>query len=132
MITNSAGLSGAKPTTMLTMPRLMSFCVVVSASHLTKYASRGVCPLECALAEEIVHERTDVEANLRPERLVVRLEDHPLQTAEEALLDEERRAAHGDVLVFIRRRIVAAQRACAPHDVAEDREGTKAIDAAAG
>ena len=30
MTTNSAGLSGAKPTTMLTMPRLMSFCVVVS------------------------------------------------------------------------------------------------------
>ena len=36
MITNSAGFSGAKPTTMLTMPRLMSFCVVVSLSHLTK------------------------------------------------------------------------------------------------
>src|SRR5688572_18639628 len=36
MITNSAGLSGAKPTTTLTMPRLMSFCVVVSLSHLTK------------------------------------------------------------------------------------------------
>ena len=36
MTTNSAGLSGAKPTTMLTMPRLMSFCVVVSLSHLTK------------------------------------------------------------------------------------------------
>ena len=36
MTTNSAGLSGAKPTRMLTMPRLMSFCVVVSPSHLTK------------------------------------------------------------------------------------------------
>lgn len=36
MITNSAGLSGAKPTTMFTMPRLMSFWVVVSRSHLTK------------------------------------------------------------------------------------------------
>ena len=36
MTTNSAGFSGAKPTTMLTMPRLMSFCVVVSLSHLTK------------------------------------------------------------------------------------------------
>jgi len=36
MITNSAGLSGAKPTRMLTMPRLTSLAVVVSLSHLTK------------------------------------------------------------------------------------------------
>ena len=44
MTTNSAGFSGAKPTAMLTMPRLTSSCVVVSLSHLTKYASRGVVP----------------------------------------------------------------------------------------
>ena len=44
MITNSAGLSGAKPTRIFTMPWLMSFCVVVSLSHFTKYASRGVWP----------------------------------------------------------------------------------------
>src|SRR5262249_49642007 len=44
MTTNSAGLSAAKPTTMLTMPRLVSVSVVVSLSHLTKYASRRVCP----------------------------------------------------------------------------------------
>src|SRR5262245_46082318 len=36
MTMNSAGLSGANPTTTLTMPRLMSFCVVVSESTLTK------------------------------------------------------------------------------------------------
>src|SRR5262249_22294828 len=36
MITNSAGLSGAKPTRMLTTPRLMSSWVVVSLSHLTR------------------------------------------------------------------------------------------------
>ena len=36
MMTNSAGFSGAKPTRMLTMPRSMSFCVVVFLSHLTK------------------------------------------------------------------------------------------------
>src|SRR5262249_41865878 len=35
-MTNSAGLSGAKPTRMLTIPRLTSFWVVVSLSHLTK------------------------------------------------------------------------------------------------
>jgi hypothetical protein len=41
MTTNSAGFSGAKPTWMLTMPRLMSACVVVVLSQRTKYASRG-------------------------------------------------------------------------------------------
>jgi len=29
---------------MFTIPRLMSFCVVVSLSHLTKYASAGDLP----------------------------------------------------------------------------------------
>src|SRR3712207_2778560 len=33
--TNSAGLSGAKPTSMLTIPRFRSAWVVVSPSHLT-------------------------------------------------------------------------------------------------
>lgn len=41
--TNSAGLSGANPTTILTTPRSMSACVVV-ASHLTKEAVSGVTP----------------------------------------------------------------------------------------
>ena len=39
MITNSAGFSGAKPTTMLTKPLSMSVCVVVVVSQRTKYAS---------------------------------------------------------------------------------------------
>src|SRR5947209_8601625 len=42
--TNSAGFSGAKPTTTFTIPRSMSFCVVVSLSHLTKYAEAAVVP----------------------------------------------------------------------------------------
>src|SRR5919106_193906 len=35
--------------------------------------------LECPLPEQIVHERADVEADRRPQRLVVRLEDDPFQ-----------------------------------------------------
>src|SRR5262249_7078080 len=35
-MTNSAGFSGAKPTTMLTTPLFWSVGVVVSASHFTK------------------------------------------------------------------------------------------------
>src|SRR5262249_46993886 len=42
--------------------------------------------LEGALPEEVLHEGADVEPDLGPERLVVRLEDHPLRAAEEALL----------------------------------------------
>ena len=42
--TNSAGCSGAKPTTMFTIPRLMSSWVVVEESHFTKYASFGLDP----------------------------------------------------------------------------------------
>ena len=41
-----AGLSGETPTTILTMPRLMSFCVVVSLSHFTKNGHRAAPCLE--------------------------------------------------------------------------------------
>src|SRR5258708_38983693 len=57
--------------------------------------------LEGSLAEEVVHERADVEAYLRPERLVVRLEDNPFCAAIEAFFNEEGRAAHRNVLVII-------------------------------
>src|ERR1043165_595240 len=50
-------------------------------------------PGERALAEEAVHEGSGGEANLRPQRLVVRLEDGEAQAPHEALLDEEREAA---------------------------------------
>jgi hypothetical protein len=43
-ITNSAGFSGAMPTTMLTIPASISCCVVESRSHFTKNASDGVTP----------------------------------------------------------------------------------------
>src|SRR5207248_4777578 len=43
MSTNSAGLSGAKPTSMSTMPLVRSSSVV-SPPHLTKNASSGVLP----------------------------------------------------------------------------------------
>src|SRR5262249_8828565 len=56
--------------------------------------------LERPLAKQILHKRADVEADLRPQRLVVRLEDHPLRAAIQALLDEKGRAADGNVLPF--------------------------------
>ena len=44
--------------------------------------------LECALGEQAVHEGAHVEANLRPQRLVVWLENHPLRAAIKTLLVE--------------------------------------------
>ena len=54
--------------------------------------------LERALPEQVVHERADVEPDLRPQRLVVRLEDDPLRAAEQRLLEEQRRAPDRQVL----------------------------------
>ena len=73
--------------------------------------------LERALAEQVLHEGADVEPDLRPQRLVVGLEHHPLRAAVEALLEEQRRAAHRDVLPFRGQQVGAVQRARAPdHD----------------
>ena len=120
MTTNSAGFSGAKPTMMLTMPWLMSFWVVVSAVALDEVglARRGA--LEGALAEQVLHERADVEPDLRPQRLVVRLEDDPLRAAVQALLEEQREAAHRDVLPLAGELVGAVEGARAPDDVAVD------------
>ena len=65
--------------------------------------------LEGALAEQVVHEGADVQADLRPQRLVVRLEDHPLRAAIQAFLDEEREPADRDVLPLRGQAVVAAQ-----------------------
>ena len=69
MITNSAGLSGAKPTTMLTMPRLMSFCVVGLLVALDEVGLARRLALEGALPEQVLHECADVEADLAIRKL---------------------------------------------------------------
>ncbi len=58
----------------------------------------GRSALECALPEQVAQERTNIEADLRPQRLIIRFEDNPLGAAVQALLDVERKAADGDVL----------------------------------
>src|SRR5215207_9559939 len=65
------------------------------------------CALECALAEEVVHERANVQTYLRPERFVVRFEDHPLGPAIEAFFHVQRQATDGYVLPFRGEAIVA-------------------------
>src|SRR5207249_175674 len=83
--------------------------------------------LEGALPEKIVHERSDIEANLRPKRLVVRLENHPLSASIETLLDVERGSTHRDVFVLVRHAVGATQGARAPHDRPVERHRTQTI-----
>src|SRR5207249_3061617 len=71
--------------------------------------------LESALAEQVVHERADIEPNLRPQRLIIRLEDHPLRSTIKTFLDVESRAPHRDVFPFGREPVIALQRACSPN-----------------
>ena len=85
--------------------------------------------LERTLPEEVVHERADVQTNLRPQSLVIRLEDHPLRAAIETFLDEQRRATDGNVFPFRCEAIIAHARARSPRHAACRRHGSKAIDA---
>ena len=120
--TNSAGLSGAKPTSMLTMPLLRSSCVVVSRVALDVERLVRRAALERALAEQAEHEGVEVEADLGPERLVVRLEHDPLGAAVQRLLEEQREPADRDVLPLRAEVVEAVHRARAPVDDA--RSGT--------
>src|SRR5262249_6223550 len=86
-------------------------------------------PLKGALPEEVLHERANVEPDLRPKRLVVRLEDHPLRAAIKALFDEERRAPHWDVFPLGSQAVGAVQGARAPYHATDDRKRPQAVDA---
>src|SRR5690606_1426016 len=70
--------------------------------------------LEGALPEKVLHEGADVQADLGPERLVVRLEDDPLRSAEQRLLDEQGSAANRNVLPVGGDEIGAFERPRAP------------------
>src|SRR5438477_12372883 len=73
--------------------------------------------LKCALAKEVVHESSDVQPNLRPQRLIVRLEDHPFGASEEALLDEQRDPTYRNVFPLAGHGVGANQSPRAPSDV---------------
>src|SRR6185436_2519868 len=72
--------------------------------------------LKCALPEQVVHEGADVQANLGPQRFVVWLEDHPLQSTIESLLNEQCRAADGNVLPLGPDLVISLKSACTPRD----------------
>ena len=59
------------------------FCIA-----LYKISILWRAPLESSLTKQVVHERANVQTNLGLERLVVWLEDNPLQPAVQALFHE--------------------------------------------
>ena len=129
MITNSAGFSGAKPTMDVDdaeVDVVLRRGLLVALDEV-RLARRGA--LERALPEQVVHERADVEADLRPQRLVVGLEHHPLRAPVEALLDEQRGAADRDVLPLVASRSAPCS-VRAPQTTRPDAgNGPQAVDA---
>src|SRR5262249_52092567 len=86
------------------------------------------CALERAAAEEVMHERADVEADLGPERLVVGLEHHPLERLAEALLDEQRCAPDRHVLPLARPPGGSVEGPPPPDHVAVDRKRPQEVE----
>ena len=50
--------------------------------------------LESSLAEQPIQESADIQTQLGPQRLIVRLENCPLRSAIERLLEKQREAPH--------------------------------------
>ena len=75
-------------------------------------------PLERALAEKALHECADVQSDLCPKRLIVRLKDNPLCPTIEAFLEKERRPPDRDIFPLGSEPVVALQRARPPNDAA--------------
>ena len=96
------------------------------ALHVEGFVGRGA--LEGALAEEAVHEGADVEPDVGPERLVVRLKHDPLGAAIERLLEEQGQPPDRDVFPFRADVVRAVHGARAPVHKTGD-EGAGAVDA---
>src|SRR3569833_1563593 len=104
--------------------------VVLRGGLLVAFDEVGVAraaALECALPNQAVHEGAEIEADLRPQRLVVGLEHHPLRATEQTLFEEEREASHGQVFPFGGELVGAAQGARAPHHAADYGKAAQAI-----
>ena len=76
-----------------------------------------------------MHESTDIQADLAPERLVVGLENDPLGAVIQTGLKEQRQPPDGNVFPLRTGLVVTLQGARAPHHVAVNSELSQAIDA---
>src|SRR5688572_9183133 len=73
-------------------------CRAAIAANKVRVARRST--LESTFAKESLHERTDVQSNLGPQRFIVRFEHNPMRSAIQALLEEQGEPPNGDVLPF--------------------------------
>src|SRR5437660_721906 len=92
----------------------------VMASYSVRPRVSRRLALEGALPEEILHESTDVQANLCPKRLVVGLEHNPLQASVQALFEKEGHSPNGDIFPLGTTLLITLQRARSPHHGAVD------------
>src|SRR5262245_58994767 len=111
-MTNSAGRTGATPISQMSRPFKMSSRVIVVRSQVTKNASSSVVPIIAPPPPLTAEKQTDRVFDARPQRLVVRLEDHPLGALVNRRLEEYEQPAHADV--FPKR--IGAQRTRAPQE----------------
>ena len=94
------------------MPRLMSVCVVVSLSHLTKYASRGVVPWNAPCRNRLCMNAPTLSRICAHSGSSLGSNTTHCVPAVEALLEEQRGAPHRDVLPLARQP-VGARAGCA-------------------
>ncbi len=90
---------------MFTTPAAWSAAVIVSAASTftKKNTSRAVLPANAPLRNWASMKAVIVARNVTPEIGVVQFEDRELNAVEDALAQEHRRAAHGDVPPLARR-----------------------------
>ena len=96
-ITNSAGLTGAMPISQIRRPLSMSSWAhgrAVADDVEGLVGGRALQRADPPLGDQ---EAADRLPDPRPQRLVVRLEDHPLRGLVDRLLDHEEQATHADV-----------------------------------
>ena len=97
-ITNSAGLTGAMPTTTIIRPESMSSWVMVFSVICDDERIRGRAALQGADAPLRGQQGPLTDWRMRaPQRLVVGLEDHPMGRLVDGLLDHPEKAPHADV-----------------------------------
>jgi hypothetical protein len=81
-------------------------------------------PLKRPLAKKVMHEGTDIEPDLRPQGLIVRLKYDPLCTAKEAFFDEQGRTSDRDIFPLRGQAISPFQCPCPPDNSTNDRKSS--------
>src|SRR6185312_4741313 len=96
------------------------------ATHDVRLRRRAAC--ECALEEQAMQERAHALAQRGPQCFRIRLGRRPLRAANDALLEEQCRASHGDILPLAGHGVGTRQGARAPKHRPRAWKRAKAIE----